>query len=119
MILHLKKGKSGEELAAAYLVKKEFQIRCCNWRFSRFEIDIIATKNDVIHFIEVKTRHSDKFGYPEEGVSRKKFNNLKKAASAFLSRCKEGQKIQFDILSILIMPGKAIEYFFIEDVYIY
>ena len=119
MVVHLKKGKSGEELATAYLTKNEFELVCCNWRFRRYEIDIIAVKNEVIHFIEVKTRHSDKFGYPEESVSGKKFNNLRRAASAFISRLKEGQKIQFDILSIRILRGKQIEYFFIEDVYIY
>ena len=119
MIVHLEKGKSGVELATAYLAKNEFQLLCCNWRFSRYEIDIVAVKNEVIHFIEVKTRHSDMFGFPEESVSGKKFNNLRKAADAFISRFKEVKKIQFDILSIRILPGKEIEYFFIEDVYIY
>jgi putative endonuclease len=119
MILHTEKGKSGEQLAAAYLIEKNFKITYCNWRFSHYEIDIIAEKNDVIHFIEVKTRHSNNFGYPEESVGRKKFKNLQKAASVFLNRFDKVMKIQFDILSIRILPGKEIEYFFIEDFYIY
>ena len=118
-MVHLEKGKSGEELASAYLTKNDFELMCSNWRFRRYEIDIVAVKDNVIHFIEVKTRHSNKFGFPEESVSGKKFNNLRRAASAFISQLKEGQKIQFDILSIRILPGKEIEYFFIEDVYIY
>ena len=119
MVVHLEKGKSGEEMAIAYLIKNEFELICSNWRFRRYEIDIVAVKNEVIHFIEVKTRHSDKFGFPEESVSGKKFNNLRMAGAAFISRFREGQKIQFDILSIRILPGKEIEYFLIEDVYIY
>ena len=119
MILHTEKGKSGEELAAAYLIKQNFEIISCNWRFSRYEIDIIAIKNETVHFIEVKTRHSDNFGYPEQSVDRKKFKNLQKAAAAFLSRFDDAVKVQYDVLSIRILPGKEIEYFFIEDVYIY
>ena len=119
MILHTEKGKSGEQLAVAYLIEKNFRIIFCNWRFSRYEIDVIAEKNGVIHFIEVKTRHSNNFGYPEESVDRKKFKNLQKAAGAFLNRFDKVMKIQFDILSIRILPGEEIEYFFIEDFYIY
>ena len=37
----------------------------CNWRFKHYEIDIIALKNEIIHFIEVKTRQTTTFGYPE------------------------------------------------------
>jgi putative endonuclease len=119
MILHTEKGKSGEEMAATYLIEKKFSIISCNWRFGHYEIDIIAKKNDVIHFIEVKTRHSNNFGYPEESVNHKKFRNLQKAATAYLKKFNKVMKIQFDILSIRILPGKEIEYFFIEDFYLY
>lgn len=116
--MHIQKGRHGEELACRYLGKKEYTIQYCNWRSGHHEIDIIATKNATIHFVEVKTRHSIEFGYPEESVSKRKFRNLKNAAAAFLSRFSEVKKIQFDILSILIVPGKEIEFFLIEDVYL-
>lgn len=119
MILHTEKGKSGERLAEAYLIKKNFSIICSNWRFSRYEVDIIAEKNNILHFIEVKTRHSNKFGYPEQSVGRKKFRNLQKGAAAFLGRFSRVMKIQFDILSITVLPGKEIEYYFIEDFYLF
>ena len=59
------------------------------------------------------------YGYPEESVSPKKFNSLKKGAAIFMSPFDEEKKIQFDILSITLLPGREIEYYFIEDVYIY
>ena len=119
MIPHVEKGKSGEQLAIEYLTDKDFIIICSNWRFSHYEIDIIAEKNGVIHFIEVKTRHSNNFGYPEQSVNRKKFKNLQKAAVAFLNRFSREVKIQFDIVAITRIAGRTIEYYFIEDVYIY
>ena len=119
MAKHIERGKDGEILACDYLKRKDFEIMYCNWRFKHYEIDIIALKNEIIHFIEVKTRQSLTFGYPEESVTPKKFNNLKKGAAAFLSRFCEVKKIQFDVLSILTIPGKETEYFFIEDFYLY
>lgn len=118
MALHIERGKEGELLACGYLDKKGYKVEVCNWRSGHYEIDIIATKDGIVHFVEVKTRHSLQFGYPEEAVSKKKFNNLKKAAACFLSRHPNCLKIQFDILSVLRLPGKPIEYLFIGDVYI-
>jgi len=115
--LHIERGKDGELLATRYLSQNGFTIELCNWRSGHHEIDIIATKCGIIHFIEVKTRHSITYGYPEESVSRKKFDNLKKAATAFLSGYSDVKRIQFDILSILRLPGKDIEFFLVEDVY--
>jgi len=119
MALHIETGKYGESLAVRYLILKDFNIIECNWRHRRLEVDIIAAKNDIIHFIEIKTRHSASFGFPEESVTRKKFKNLQHAAAVFLQRFNDVMKIQFDILSITMLPGKEIEYYFIEDVYIY
>jgi putative endonuclease len=116
---HIERGKFGELLAAKYLRRSGFYIKYRNWRHKRCEIDIIAEKNGVIHFVEVKTRYSTTFGYPEESVSLKKFNTLRKGAAAFLSIFEEVKNIQFDVLSISILPGQEVEYFFIEDVYIY
>jgi putative endonuclease len=117
--LHIEKGKDGELLAARYLARKGFDVQLCNWRSGRHEIDIIATRDGIIHFVEVKTRHSATYGYPEESITRKKFTSMKSAATAFLSRYKDVRKVQFDVVSISILPGKEIEFFFIEDVYLY
>jgi putative endonuclease len=116
--LHIERGKDGELLASSYLARKGFEVELCNWRSGHHEIDLIATKDGIIHFIEVKTRHTTTYGFPEESVNRKKFESLKKAATAFLSRFRDVKKIQFDILSILILPGRDIEFFLVEDVYI-
>jgi putative endonuclease len=119
MALHITRGKEGEALALFYLRKRDFDILACNWRHGHYEIDVVAAKEGVLHFIEVKTRHSAAFGYPEEAVNRKKFHCLKKAAENFMQRYPLWKRIQFDILSIRVFADKKEEIFFIEDVYIY
>lgn len=118
MALHNVRGKEGELLGCAYLERKGYRVEICNWRSGHFEIDIIATKEGMLHFVEVKTRHSMEYGYPEESVSKKKFNNIKRAAACFLVGHPRCMRIQFDILSILRLKDRPVEYFLIEDVYL-
>ncbi|MEO8583140.1 MAG: YraN family protein [Flavitalea sp.] len=118
MAAHNTTGLQGEMLAADYLTANGYDILYRNWRCSYYETDIIADKNGVLHFIEVKTRHSVRFGYPEEAVNSKKFGNLKKCAVLFLALHPGWKRIQFDILSIIQSRKNNPEFFLIEDVWI-
>jgi putative endonuclease len=118
MAKHIQTGKKGEELGASYLEDNHFELIEKNWRHSRWEVDIIASKNNTLHFIEIKTRRSKKFGLPEEKVSNKKIQNLIYAAEEYLYQHPEWKRIQFDILSIILPAGEQAEYFFIEDVHL-
>ena len=60
-------------MAVSYLTKKGYEILHCNWRYSRYEIDIIAIKNELLRIIEVKSLKSSELKYPEESVTKKKF----------------------------------------------
>jgi putative endonuclease len=116
MAKHIKTGRKGEELAREYLAARDYHILELNWRYRHWEVDIIASKNNILHFIEIKTRQSNKYGFPEETVNVKKIKNLIGAAEIYLYRHPEWQRIQFDILSITLTPETA--YFLIEDVYL-
>jgi len=115
---HHDTGKKGEEMAVAWLQTQRFAILQRNWRHARNEIDIIASRDNVLHIIEVKTRSSLLFGHPEESVSKKKINNLLRGARAYMYQNPQWREVQFNILSITILPGQPVEYFFIEDVYL-
>ena len=115
MATHNDLGKEGEALAVKWFIQHGYEILHTNWRHSHYEVDMIASRKNVLHFIEVKARRSKKFGYPEEGVGKKKIQNLMNAAEEFLHRFPEWKRIQFDILSILLKKD-APEYFLIEDV---
>ena len=118
MAHHNNTGVIGEKMAAKYLSEKGFTILHQNWRHSHWEVDVIASLNNILHFIEIKTRRTQKFGYPEEDVTKKKIENLINASEEFLFLNPEWKLIQFDVLSITLLKGKPTEYFFIEDVYI-
>jgi putative endonuclease len=110
-------GVKGEELAATFLVEKGFEIVERNWRFKQLEVDIIASKNNRLHFFEIKTRTSDKYGKPEESISKQKMTNLKNAAEEYQYLHPEWKYIQFDAVAITILYGTPVEYFLIEDIY--
>ncbi len=117
MAKHNHTGIEGEKLGATHLLTAGYMIMEKNWRYSHWEVDIIATKNDTLHFIEIKTRRSKKFGYPEEKVGKKKIENLINAAEQYLYLNPQWNRIQFDILSITITINEPVVFFFIEDVY--
>jgi len=56
MATHIDFGKLGEKLAEDFLINKGYVILYRNWRYSYYEIDIVALKDEVPHFIEVKKR---------------------------------------------------------------
>ncbi len=118
MAIHNQTGNTGEAMAAGYLQEKGYKILHQNWRHSHWEVDIIAEKETVLHFIEVKTRRTRQFGFPEDDVDKKKIKNLISAAEEYLCRQPQWKRIQFDILSITMLRDEPVEYFFIEDVYL-
>ena len=110
-------GNLGEELAVKYLSQNGYVIVERNWRFRHAEVDIIAAKNNRLHFFEIKTRTSDKYGKPEESMSHKKMKMLKTAAEEYQYKNSQWKYVQFDVVAITIIHGTPTEYFLIEDVY--
>ena len=86
-----------------------------NWRSGKREIDIIAAKQNRLHFIEVKTRQSTAFGMPEEQVDLSKLRSIRLAADAYLEKHPQWKRIQFDIISIRL-TGEEIFIDYFEDV---
>src|SRR5690349_4021542 len=114
MARHNETGKKGELLAADYLQQQGFTILHSNWRHQRYEIDIIATRGDILHFIEVKTRQSLSYGLPEESVTHKKIRSIVTAGVAFQYQYPAWKRVQYDVLSIVITGQETSEYLFIE-----
>ena len=104
-------------MAVDWLLQHGFQLISRNWKFARYELDIIACREGILHFIEVKSRHDDLFGKPEDWVDRKKGNHLLLAGEAFQLKYPDWKQVQYDILSILLTADGKRDFFFIEDVY--
>ena len=99
-------GIRGEELASEHLLSKGYTILERNWRFQKAEIDILATKNDTLAVVEVKTRSSIAFGDPEEFISRNKIQLLKRAANAYVNMNRLNLDVRFDYIGIVIVRNR-------------
>ena len=62
-------GRRGEALAAAYLEVRGYRIIDRNWRCAQGEIDLVATINERVVFVEVKTRSGLGYGHPLEAIT--------------------------------------------------
>ncbi len=94
-------GKEAEEMAKQFLIKNGFTILDTNWRFKKYEIDIIGQRSNRIVFFEVKARSSSVFGEPETFVTPKKQKFIITAANHYLQEREIALEAQFDIISIL------------------
>lgn len=110
-------GFLGENMTAAYLTQNGFEILHRNWRFKHLEIDIIASKQGILHIIEVKTRSDIQFGYPEQAISSKKMQFLKNAAAHYQFEYPQWKFLQFNVAAIFLNDLMQWELLFIEDVY--
>lgn len=118
MARHNELGKQGEVMATVWLISKGYDILENNWRFGKLEIDIIACKENTLHFIEVKTRSSSRFGHPEELVTRKKMIRFIHAGSAYHRMKRSFRRVRYNILSVTLFQGMEPSFFLIEDVYL-
>lgn len=99
-------GKIGEEEAVKFLKKNKYKIVERNFRTKFGEIDIIAKKGKKVVFIEVKTRKTISFGYPEEAVDERKLNKIKKVALYYIQKNKIKSPVKVEVLSILIKDDR-------------
>ena len=116
MASHNDLGSKGEDLAVEYLRAKGHDIIIRNYRYEKAEVDIISSHHSTIIFTEVKTRSTDRFGYPEESVSAKKKELLRAAMDFYLSENKIKEEARFDIISIVV-TDKGPDIHHIEDAF--
>lgn len=98
-------------MAARYLMNNGFTILERNYQCRIGEIDLIAVKDGIVRFIEVKYRKDLNFGYPVEAISKKKQEKIRKCAQWFMSERNMSEELcySFDVIAI---RGNEIEYIF-------
>jgi putative endonuclease len=117
MSIQQKHGAWGEDLAVLLLEQSGLVIVERNWRYKRAEIDIIAWEDDILVFVEVKTRAYSAFGRPEEMVGMQKKKLMIHAAMSYMRSVGHEWEIRFDIVSVLGEPGKPTEVRHIRDAF--
>jgi putative endonuclease len=103
------KGNIGEEKAVHHLRELGFSILHRNWRYIKYEIDIICENEEWIVFVEVKTRSTKEYGNPEEFVSRKQQRQIIEAAHQYLIDNEIEKEARFDVFSLILYPDNTIE----------
>lgn len=96
-------GFEMEEEAAKFLISCGYEILERNF-YTRFgELDMVATQEGCLVFVEVKYRKTAAYGYPEEAITAVKKNAMRKAAQyyLYLHQNFDGKPCRFDLVSIL------------------
>lgn len=99
-------GYEGEYRAAKYLESKGFEIIERNWRTKLGEIDIIAVKNDILVFVEVKTLPNGTLDMIQRELNNQKRQRIIKTSKRFLLKHREynNSYVRFDVI-VIDMPG--------------
>ncbi len=117
MASHNDLGRAGENIAKLYLEDQGYEILDENWVHGKAEIDLIAYKNDVMVFVEVKTRSSVAFGQPEEFVHNAKQKQMELASIVYIDIMNHQKDIRFDIIAITFTKNKNYTLNHIEDAF--
>ena len=110
-------GQSGEDAALAYLLQQGYELVHRNYRHGRAEVDLVVRLGQhLLVFVEVKTRTSSRYGYPEEFVTARKQELFRRAAEQLQEELNWTGDIRFDILALTsAASGLHVEHF--EDAF--
>lgn len=95
-------GKIAEEFVARKYLKNGYKILERNWRFHPLELDIIATKENVLVIVEVKARSYDTFIDPMEAINNRKKKLIIKATNEYMEINAIEMECRFDIAIVLM-----------------
>lgn len=102
-------GALGERIAERWLTKKGWRIVYRRFRVGHRDIDLVAQRDDVIAFVEVKARKGAEFGDPVEAVHQRKQRDLTKSAKVWIDRHgRAGELYRFDVVGILVAEEKVL-----------
>lgn len=108
------KGKEGEEMAENYLRKQGYKIIEMNHQTKFGELDIIATKNNILVFVEVKFKQTEDYGTPEEMIRKNKLMQVQRIAEMYLLNnpdiAKNYDSYQIDAICIVEDTGRVTHY---------
>lgn len=99
-------GYEGEDIAAKYLEQKGYAVLDRNWRCGHKDLDLVVTKDNVVVFVEVKTRTGTEWGDPVDAVTDRKIRRIVNSADAYIRFNQIDMDARFDIVSIVVEDGE-------------
>jgi putative endonuclease len=101
-------GLVGEDATATLYRSRGFDIVARNWRCDLGELDLVARRDGLLVFCEVKTRSGDRFGGGFDGVTGVKRARLRRLAETFLLHERPAyERLRFDVASVLVCGKRA------------
>lgn len=110
-------GRLGEELTAYYLKRSGYEILRRNFRIKGGEIDIIAEKDGIIAFVEVKTRDINALEQGAQAVRKQKRSLVIRAAQEYLCRYPQRLQPRFDISDVTVKDGRIVKFRYYDNAY--
>ncbi len=110
-------GRLGEELTAYYLKRSGYDILRRNFRIKGGEIDIIAAKDGIIAFVEVKTRDVNALESGAEAVKKRKRSLIIRAAQEYSCRYPHKLQPRFDISDVTVKNGRIVRFRYFDNAY--
>ncbi len=103
MAKHYDLGLHGEEVAACYLAQQGFEVLGQRIRSGKSDIDLVALRDGVVHFIEVKTRRNPGRAddlRPEKALTPAKLAHMERAAERHVREYNLQGEISLDLLAV-------------------
>lgn len=114
-----KLGQIGEELAGDYLMKQGYRILHRNWNLHKgCELDIVATKDNELHFVEVKTRSnvSNLMESPVQAINDKKLHNIVRAIYHYQNMYHLDMEMHIDAIGVVYKSEQDYTIEFMPDI---
>ncbi len=110
-------GDIGEEFTAQFLIKKGCEILERNFTVRGGEIDIIAKKGNLIHFVEVKSRKHNPLSGGEEALTKTKISRIIRAAHEYIGRNDIADSAVYDAAIVEINGGVVTGFDYIQSAF--
>ena len=107
-------GNIGEDYTTRYLESKGCEILTRNFTVRGGEIDIIAKKGELIHFVEVKSRKRSPLSSGGDAITKNKIKCIVRAAKEFINRNEIDLSCVFDVAIVEVDNGKVTDFTYIQ-----
>ncbi|MBO5849951.1 MAG: YraN family protein [Paludibacteraceae bacterium] len=118
MAKHNDFGKEGELLAQDYLRANKYNILHTNWVCNKNELDIVATKDNLLVIVEVKSRSSLRFEQPKDAITNAKIKRIVQATNDYIQQFELDQEVRFDVICVVKKSDGDIAIEHIEDAFL-
>ena len=102
---NIKRGKEGEQLTEDFLKEKGYVVLERNYRYKKSEIDLVVSQDNWLIFVEVKTRSSNAFGYPEDFVEKSQQEKIFEGALHYMDAKDWLGNVRYDIVAVDLSTG--------------